>query len=243
MEELGRQHQKAQPAPGSRAWPNAGGFQHRPQRDREGPTRPGPPLLTGGALLRADMRPQWFCAPTTSQPGTRRLLNTDSYSPSPARGWARGCLCWAAALMALATRGQQAPTGSLPRGGAPQGPLSLQPDGSRTDLPCGHRASSERGHCSSRRRPTYGEQREPSPKPVGRKRTESPSPLQCLVVQLGGSVLAGAQADVKENSGGGTGEEGGQERGEAGWRPQATGAPGPGHISVRMSMRLLRPER
>lgn len=39
---------------------------------------------------------------------------------APARlgGWGRNGLCWAAVIMAPATRGQQVPTGSLPGGGS-----------------------------------------------------------------------------------------------------------------------------
>lgn len=85
----------------------------------------------------------------------------------------------------------------------------------------------------------------PVPKPFSRKRTRKPRLLyrvSCSAV--GGSVLAGTQVDVKELAGGegGKGEEGGQAWG-GGPAAQATGAPGPGHISVRMSMRLFRPER
>lgn len=93
--------------------------------------------------------------------------------------------------------------------------------------------------------PTHGEKREAQAKaPQLGKERESfvPSSTKCPVVQLGGSVWlapSGRERKLRRRE---EGEEAARSGG-GGRAPQATGALGPGHISVRMSMRLLRPER
>lgn len=73
-------------------------------------------------------------------------------------GWGRNGLCWAAVIMAPATRGQQVPTGSLPGGPEPH------PDLNPTDLPC-------RPYSSSRRCYLWREVETPAPSPSIRKIT------------------------------------------------------------------------
>lgn len=171
-----------------------------------------------------------------------------SYSPCQAR---RMGLCWAVALMALATRRQQAHTGSPPRGwGRTPGPPELPSRSKPTDLSC--RQQSLAWALLFQKEILFTEI-SGSPRAQALqfgKYLENlvSSSTKCLVVQFG-RVSSGActQAEVKEKlrrRREGKGEERGQERSEVGTRwPQARGAPGPGHISVRMSMRLFSPER
>lgn len=73
-------------------------------------------------ILGPNHKKAWHQAPTEQGLFT---------APARLGGWGRNRLCWAAVIMAPATRGQQVPTGSLPKGPEPH--LDLNPP----DLPAG----------------------------------------------------------------------------------------------------------
>lgn len=164
-------------------------------------------------------------------------------------GWGGNGLRRAVALLALATRRQQAHTGGPPRGwGRTPGPPEPPPRSKPSNLSC--RQQSLAGAFLFQKDPIYRDKWKPHcPSPSAREGSRKSRLLfykvSCSAVWEG-QFWGCTQVEVKEKlrRREGKGEERGQERSEVGTRwPQARGAPGPGHISVRMSMRLFSPER
>lgn len=143
-------------------WPNAGGVPHRPQRDHEGPTRPGPPASHRRCSTQGQHAFPMVLCPKHERAGHQAALKQALTAPAGREGGGAETGCGGSGTNGTGHQGAaSAHRWPAQRCGTP-GPLSLQPDGSPTDLPRG--SGAWHGHCASRRRPAYGEKWEPSAK-------------------------------------------------------------------------------